>query len=499
MDSLDEFLSIYESEVDDDTGSENDINELPSMPPPPEDQSFNTMQEAMDCINNFTKSHGYALTTKHSKSKDGVIVVKYLQCDRGGTYRSRINENRRRRQGSSRLNGCPFRAVLRYREEFDAWHLRVDNPRHNHEPSPVSTHPTLRRQELNANSPQIETQLQQGVSTRQIIRGLRHTNDGASGLKPQDIYNLRKDLRRKFLEGRTPIQALITQLPEDGDWIFNYEVDEDNAIRTLFCSHRTSLENLRLNPYVLFMDCTYKTNRYRMPLLDIVGSTACNGTFYVAFAFLSTEKQESYDFVLNNLANVYRQLTLPPPKTILTDKDKALLKSINEIFPRTDSMLCHWHINKNLLTKARPIIRKETARTLAGDNIANQRQLLVANAKEFQNQVEEKWKEMLDFWTKVITAETIEEKDQNWNRFKHEYNSEVFREIVEYLKEEWLEDETARKFLHCYTKFYKHFGNSATSRAEGGHWMLKKDLGVSTNDLLTAIQSFERTIPNLPA
>ncbi|OXV05951.1 hypothetical protein Egran_06282, partial [Elaphomyces granulatus] len=71
---------------------------------------------------------------------------------------------------------------------------------------------------------------------------------------------------------------------------------------------------------------------------------------------------------------------------------------------------------------------------------------------------------------------------------------EVFREIVEYLKEEWLEDETARKFLHCYTKFYKHFGNSATSRAEGGHWMLKKDLGVSTNDLLTAIQSFERTI-----
>jgi hypothetical protein len=63
-------------------------------------------------------------------------------------------------------------------------------------------------------------------------------------------------------------------------------------------------------------------------------------------------------------------------------------------------MLCHWHINKNLLTKARPIIRKETARTLAGDNIANQRQLLVANAKEFQNQVEEEWKEMLDFWTK---------------------------------------------------------------------------------------------------
>jgi hypothetical protein len=63
-------------------------------------QSFDTMQEALDFINNFTGSHGYGLTTKSSKSKNGAIVVKYLQCDRGGAYRSRIDEDRRRRQGA---------------------------------------------------------------------------------------------------------------------------------------------------------------------------------------------------------------------------------------------------------------------------------------------------------------------------------------------------------------------------------------------------------------
>jgi hypothetical protein len=76
----------------------------------------------------------------------------------------------------------------------------VDNLRHNHEPSPVSTHPTLRHQELSAKSSQIENQLQQGVSTRQTMRGLHQT--GESGLKAQDIYNLRKDPRKKFLEGQ---------------------------------------------------------------------------------------------------------------------------------------------------------------------------------------------------------------------------------------------------------------------------------------------------------
>jgi hypothetical protein len=217
MASLDELLSIHSSQNrgSDDRGSENhgsendndsgngSIHEVDSMPPPPEDQSFDTMQEAL----------GYALTTKSSQSKNGAIVVKYLQCDRGGAYRSRIDGDRRCRQDASHLNGCPFRAVLRYYDEFDAWHLRVDNPRHNHEPSPVSIHPTLRHRELSAKSSQIENQLQQGVSTRQIMRGLHQT--GESGLKAQDIiYNLRKDLRKKFLEGKTPIQASITTARE---------------------------------------------------------------------------------------------------------------------------------------------------------------------------------------------------------------------------------------------------------------------------------------------
>jgi MULE transposase domain len=51
-----------------------------------------------------------------------------------------------------------------------------------------------------------------------------------------------------------------------------------------------------MNPYLPLMDCTYKTNRFGMPLLDIVGITATNTTFYVGFAFPSDEKQPSYQF-----------------------------------------------------------------------------------------------------------------------------------------------------------------------------------------------------------
>ena len=46
----------------------------------------------MDAINEFTKQHGYALTTKSSKRHegDGQIKARYLHCNRSGVYKNNI-------------------------------------------------------------------------------------------------------------------------------------------------------------------------------------------------------------------------------------------------------------------------------------------------------------------------------------------------------------------------------------------------------------------------
>jgi hypothetical protein len=43
-----------------------------------------------------------------------------------------------------------------------------------------------------------------------------------------DIRNHRKRKRTEFLNGCTPIQALIYDLPEEEGRIFNYEYTQDN-------------------------------------------------------------------------------------------------------------------------------------------------------------------------------------------------------------------------------------------------------------------------------
>ena len=58
--------------------------------------------------------------------------------------------------------------------------------------------------------------------------------------------------------------------------------------------------------------------------------------------FLSDEKQPSHEFALRNLKSVYSQLNIPAtaPVTVLTDKDRALINALHEVFPETNTMVC---------------------------------------------------------------------------------------------------------------------------------------------------------------
>ena len=53
------------------------------------------------------------------------------------------------------------------------------------------------------------------------------------------------------------------------------------------------------------MDSTYKTNKYRLPLLEIVGMTSTECTFADAFAYMESERKEKFCWALEK--NPHRQ------------------------------------------------------------------------------------------------------------------------------------------------------------------------------------------------
>jgi hypothetical protein len=75
----------------------------------------------------------------------------------------------------------------------------------------------------------------------------------------------------------------------------------DGRVTAVLFAHPDSLTYLQAYPDILLLDCTYKTNKYGMPLLDMIGVDACQKSFCIAFAFLSGESEDDYGWALDRL------------------------------------------------------------------------------------------------------------------------------------------------------------------------------------------------------
>jgi MULE transposase domain len=96
--------------------------------------------------------------------------------------------------------------------------------------------------------------------------------------------------------------------------------------------HNKHRKLLTKNPEILIMDSTYKTNRFRMPLLNLVGVTANNKLFYAGSIFMPSETEEDFTIALKFLKKDYNFRENPYPEIFLTDADPAQMKAIKNVF-----------------------------------------------------------------------------------------------------------------------------------------------------------------------
>nr|KAJ0223245.1 hypothetical protein LSAT_V11C200064460 [Lactuca sativa] len=113
-------------------------------------------------------------------------------------------------------------------------------------------------------------------------------------------------------------------------------------------------------PQVMLMDATYKTNKYKMPLLKVLNITSTQLTFCIAFIFVHEEKEFNYTWTLSCLKSIMSGSLCP--QVIVTEKELALMKACHTVFPNSKQLLCGWHINQGVWKKARQSILREDYR-----------------------------------------------------------------------------------------------------------------------------------------
>ncbi|GAU43672.1 hypothetical protein TSUD_302350 [Trifolium subterraneum] len=220
--------------------------------------------------------------------------------------------------------------------------------------------------------------------------------------------------------------------------------DDSDVLSDIFLAHPDSIKLLNLFPIVLTMDCTYKTNKYRLPLLEIVGTTSTDMTFVVGFAYMEYEKTDNYRWALEKLKGLFTKQDILP-QVIVTDRELALMHAIEFVFPHTVNLLCTWHVNKNVSVRC---------------------SVTVLVPKDMRDLVK-------DLWKNVVLSSNEVEYGLQLNEFEQTcVNSSKF---LDYVKNSWLNNYKER-FVAAWTNKVMHLGNTSTNRVESTHWKLKQML-----------------------
>ncbi|KAH1198125.1 Protein FAR1-RELATED SEQUENCE 6 [Glycine max] len=114
------------------------------------------------------------------------------------------------------------------------------------------------------------------------------------------------------------------------------------------------------NGFVAVIISTYKTNRYRLPLLDFVGVTPTVMTFSAAFAYLEGECLNDVVWALERFRGIFLRRDVLP-QVIVTDRDLTLMNAVKTVFPECTNLLCSFHINKNVKAKCKSLIGQKNA------------------------------------------------------------------------------------------------------------------------------------------
>ena len=133
---------------------------------------------------------------------------------------------------------------------------------------------------------------------------------------------------------------------------FDLFVGDNSIPGHIFFAHPFSLTMYKMFPYVVLIDSTYKTNKYKMPLIEFVEMTSAGKNFSIAFYFAVREDEVSYTWMLQRLVLLMTRYT----EVIVTDNEKALVNALSVVLPSVPYMLCRWHISRNVAAKAMKII-----------------------------------------------------------------------------------------------------------------------------------------------
>ncbi|KAH1194020.1 hypothetical protein GmHk_19G054918 [Glycine max] len=246
------------------------------------------------------------------------------------------------------------------------------------------------------------------VKPRNILLTLKEHNANSCTTIKQ-IYNARSAYHSSIRESDTEMQHLMKLLERD-QYIHWHRLNDEFVVPDLFWCHPDAMKLCNACHLVFLIDSTYKTNRYRLPLLDFVGVTPTGMTFFAGFAYL---------------------------EVIVTDRDLALMNVVKIVFLECTNLLCKFHIDKKVKAKCKSLIGQKNA-----------------------------WEYVMDAWGSLVDCPSEQQFAECHQKFQMACSP--WPMFVDYVNETWIFPHK-EKFITAWMNKVMHLGNTTTNRVESTH------------------------------
>ena len=148
------------------------------------------------------------------------------------------------------------------------------------------------------------------------------------------------------------------KLLEHDNYIHWHRLKDEDVVRDIFWTHPDAVKLSNICHLVFVIDSTYTKNRYKLPLLDIVGVTYSGMTFSAAFAYLEGEHINNVAWTLEWFRGIFMRHDAIP-QVIITNRDSTLMNVVKIVFPEATNLLCRFHIDKNVKAKCKTLVGKK--------------------------------------------------------------------------------------------------------------------------------------------
>ncbi|KAK9669108.1 hypothetical protein RND81_13G109600 [Saponaria officinalis] len=311
--------------------------------------TFDTEDDAYQayCRYSYIKCFGVRSSNERKNTK-GVAVAKEFCCFKQGNKAIKGNLGKQYSK-LSRRTGC--NAMVSFKIVDGKYECSRHEMVHNHEfchPSEVS-HLRCHRKIDSSEVKYLVHLRTSGIRLADGFRSLVKEAGGSHvvGFEYADAASaVKKAMKKKFdkTDCNTLINILKQRAASEKDFYYDFELDEDNSLVSVFFRDRIIRQDYEAFYELLGNDGTYCTNKYDMVCAPFVGINNHTRICMFGIGFMLNERTESFEWLYKTFLASMGGIQ---PRTIMTDQSHAMSTAIANCFPKSKHRLCVWHLFKN--------------------------------------------------------------------------------------------------------------------------------------------------------